>query len=371
MKILICPDKFKDSLKAMEVAQALQSGIASVLPTASFTCLPLADGGEGTLEAIEQFKKVERKRLSVRNPLLKSIKADYLYDASEETAYIEMSRASGIELLSPSQRSAMETSTYGTGELILHAMQTGAKKIILFVGGSATNDGGMGMACALGYEFLDEQLLPLEGKGASLNQIFQIKPSRLSDKLRSVSFFVATDVSNPLTGKNGASFVFGPQKGATESQVLALDAGLENLHKKCVSDLFSSPNIKDQAGSGAAGGLGAGAQYFLNAQLLSGATFLLENYQFEKVIADHDLVICGEGKIDDQTWGGKLISQVLEHAKDKKVILVCGINESTRNIDYPVYEIIKKASSREEAIKNASHFLYAIGQEIAESYSSQ
>lgn len=371
MNILICPDKFKDSLTALQVASALQSGIWSVIPNAHITCLPLADGGEGTLEAIAQLKPIEKKRLSVRNPLLRSIKADYLFDPNSQTAYIEMARASGIELLAEKDRDAMQTSTYGTGELILHAMQMGAKKIILFVGGSATNDGGMGMACALGFEFLDQQGLPLEGKGASLLAIEQIKPSRLQAKIEQIEFLVATDVQNPLTGPLGASAVFGPQKGASPAQVGLLDKGLQNLHEKCVSDLFSPIEIKNLPGSGAAGGLGAGAQYFLGAHLISGADFLLENYQFDKVVSQHQLIITGEGKIDEQTWGGKLISKVLEAAKDKEVVLVCGVLEGEKSLEFPVFEVMKKASSKEDAIQNASHFLFQIGKEIGEIYSSQ
>ena len=165
MNILICPDKFKDSLKAFDVAKALKIGIESILPNAKIHCLPLADGGEGTLEAIESILPLEKIQLTVHNPLLKSIKADYLFDQPNKIAYIEMARASGIELLKPVERNPMHTSSYGTGELIFHAMQKGAKKIYLFVGGSATNDGGMGMACALDYEFLDENGHSLDGNG--------------------------------------------------------------------------------------------------------------------------------------------------------------------------------------------------------------
>ncbi len=363
MNILICPDKFKDSIKAFEVANALKNGIHSILPTAHVHRLPLADGGEGTLEAIESLLSVEEIRLTVRNPLLKSIKANYLFQQEEKTAYIEMAQASGIELLSQAERNPLLTSTYGTGELILHAIQKGAKRVYLFVGGSATNDGGMGMATALGYEFLDEHGHPLEGKGENLGFIHTIKKSRLDEKLKEVEFFVATDVNNPLTGPLGASAVFGPQKGATLEMIKYLDNSLNILHSTCVRDLGTSPEISERAGSGAAGGLGAGAQYFLNAKLISGANFLLEKFQFEQLITSFDLVITGEGKIDEQTWGGKLISNVLEAAANKSIVLVCGICETKTN--FPLYEVIKKAPNKEEALQNASQYLFEIGKELA------
>lgn len=365
MNILICPDKFKDSLKAFDVAKALKTGLLSQIPNAQITCLPFADGGEGTLEALKSLLPVENVRLTVRNPLLKSIKANYLFDKHNQTAYIEMAQASGIELLGINERNPLKTSTYGTGELILHAMQRGAKKIILFIGGSATNDGGMGMACAMGFEFLDKQGNPLEGKGENLPLIHQIlaAPHRMMKEIDEIEFYVATDVSNPLTGANGASAIFGPQKGADEKIVRYLDNGLNILHNACVKDLRSDSNILHAAGSGAAGGLGAGAQYFLNAKLLSGADYLLKKYQFEDLVKDFDYIITGEGKIDSQTWEGKLISKILEAAHTKEIILVCGICETSAN--YPVFEIIKKAPSKEEAIRNADKYLFEIGEEIA------
>lgn len=364
MNILICPDKFKDSLKAFDVAKALKQGIQSVFPTTHVHCLPLADGGEGTLDAIESILPVQKIRLTVRNPLFKSIKAHYLFDEQKHIAYIEMAQASGIELLQSEERNPMKTSTYGTGELILHAIQTGAKKIILFVGGSATNDGGMGMACALKYEFLDMDKLPLEGKGANLPLINQVSGPQLSlmKKIKEIAFFVATDVSNPLLGQSGASAVFGPQKGATLEIIRYLDNGLNNLDEICVRDLKVDPEIKNSAGAGAAGGLGAGAQYFLNAKIISGADFLLEKYNFKELVKDFDLIITGEGKIDEQTWDGKLISKVLEAAEGKKIQLVCGTCET--ETPYPTYEIIKKASDKEDALKNAAIYLEKIGEEI-------
>ncbi len=365
MNILICPDKFKDSLKAFDVAKALKIGIHSILPNANVLCLPLADGGEGTLDALENLTPLQKIRLSVRNPLFKSIKAHYLYDENAHAAYIEMALASGIELLKPFERNPLLTSTYGTGELILHAIQKGAKRVYLFVGGSATNDGGMGMATALGYEFLDEHKHPLEGIGNNLGRIHSIKKSRLDEKLKEIDFFVATDVANPLTGPNGASAIFGPQKGANQEMIKYLDNSLNILHTTCVRDLGASRGIRDGAGSGAAGGLGAGAQYFLHAKIISGADYLLEKYQFDQLITSFDLVITGEGKIDEQTWGGKLISKVLETASNKSIILVAGICET--KTDYPVFEIIKKASNKEDALQNAAHYLIEIGKEIATS----
>lgn len=374
MKILICPDKFKDCLKALEVANAVKKGIEKTCPNASITCLPLADGGEGTLEALEIIHQVEKIHLTVNNPINKKVEAIYLFNPAEKVAYIEMARASGIELLQVHERNPLQTSTFGTGQLILDAIQKGAKEIFLFVGGSATNDGGMGMASALGYTFYDSNETVLEGKGENLPHIARIEqPSKLRDLLSKVAFWVATDVRNPLLGPTGASAIFGPQKGANEEMIRYLDNGLYNLHQRCVQDLQANESIKEQEGAGAAGGLGAGAQYFLQAQLISGADFLLDQYQFETLIKDFDLIITGEGKIDEQTWEGKLLSATLPHIKStQQGMLICGAlfnKEAIPSIyqKIPIFEVRLKAKNTEDSLRNAAQYLSAIGQEIGRS----
>jgi len=377
MNILICPDKFKDCLKALDVAHAIKNGILHTYPSASITCLPLADGGEGTLEALEIIQRVEKFSLIVNNPLGQPVDAIYLFDPIQQIAYIEMARASGIELLQVKERNPLLTSTFGTGKLILDAIEKGAKEIFLFVGGSATNDGGMGMASALGYEFYDANGILLEGKGKNLPLIARIEqPIQVRDLLSNVAIWVATDVRNPLLGPTGASTVFGPQKGADNEMIRYLDNGLYNLHKRCVEHLQVDQQIKDKEGAGAAGGLGAGAQYFLNAQLISGADFLLDQYQFSTLIQKFDLIITGEGKIDEQTWDGKLISATLAHIKPpQQGMLVCGalFNKEAIPSNYqhlPIFEVRTKAKHTMDSLQNAAHYLSVIGEEIGRSLHS-
>ena len=332
MRILIATDKFKDSLTAEEVCEGLRRGILRTLPSAEINILPLADGGEGTLETLRSVWGGEYIECEVYDPLFRKIIASYLWIKKEQTAIIEMARASGLELLKQNERNCLITSTYGTGELIKHALDKGAKEIILTVGGSATNDAGIGMASALGYEFIDKNGMIVEPIGKNLGEIHQINTQKVHPELLQTKFIVATDVSNPFYGTQGAAFVFAPQKGANIQTLEILDLGLQNINQIVKQDF--SIDLQNFAGSGAGGGMGGGAIAFLKAEIKSASEWILEVNQIEKKLIKVDLLITGEGKIDSQTWQGKLISQLVLRAETTQtpVILVCGTLLDVENI---------------------------------------
>ncbi len=362
MKILIATDKFKDSLTAKEVCEGLKKGILRTFPTVEIEILPLADGGEGTLETLQSVWGGQFISCKVHDPLSRKIEANYLWIEEKQTAVIEMARASGIELLKQSERNCLITSTYGTGELIKDALEKGAKEIILTVGGSATNDAGTGMASALGYEFVDENGKKIEPIGKNLINIFKIIPKNIHPKLFKTKFVVATDVSNPFYGKEGAAYVFSPQKGADNQAVERLDVGLQNISQLIKKDF--KMDLQTVAGSGAGGGIGGGAIAFLNAEIKSAAQWILEINQVENKLKDADILITGEGKIDSQTWQGKLISQLVLQAQitQTPVILVCGTLQDVESIisqNGILYasSILNEPINLEEALKNASQLI--------------
>ncbi len=332
MKILIATDKFKDSLTAKEVCEGLQKGILRTFPSAKIEILPLADGGEGTLETLQSVWGGKFINCKVHDPLLRKIQANYLWIEEKKTAIIEMARASGIELLIPNERNCLITSSFGTGELINDAIEKGSTEIILTVGGSATNDAGIGMANALGYEFLDKNNQILKPIGKNLKEISTINIRKIQPKLSQIRFIVATDVSNYFYGKAGAAFVFAPQKGADYQAVRKLDLGLQNINQLIKKDF--KVDLQNIAGSGAGGGIGGGAVAFLKAEIKSAAQWILEINQVENKLKKVDLLLTGEGKIDSQTWQGKLISQLVLQAEKAQtpVILVCGTLHDVKSI---------------------------------------
>lgn len=332
MKILIATDKFKDSLTALEVCEGLKQGILHTFPTVEIEILPLADGGEGTLETLQTVWGGQFISCEVKDPLSRKINANYLWIEEKQTAIIEMARASGIELLKQNERNCLITSTYGTGELINNALEKGAIEIILTVGGSATNDAGIGMASALGYEFLDKFDCILEPIGKNLSEIFTIISKNIHPKLLQTKFTVATDVSNPFYGNEGAAYVFSPQKGADNQAVESLDLGLQNVNQLIKKDF--NIDLQTISGSGAGGGIGGGAVAFLKAEIKSAAQWILEINQIENKLTGADILITGEGKIDSQTWHGKLISQLVLQAKitQTPVILICGTLHDVESI---------------------------------------
>ena len=358
MKILIATDKFKDSLTAKQVCEGLQRGILRTFPSAKIEILPLADGGEGTLETLQSVLGGEFIECEVNDPLSRKIKANYLWIKEKQTAIIEMARASGIELLKQNERNCLITSTYGTGELINNALEKGAKEIILTVGGSATNDAGIGMATALGYEFVNKKKEILSPIGENLAEISQINIEKIHPKLSQTKFIVATDVSNPFYGKEGAAYEFSPQKGADNQAVKVLDLGLQNLNQLIKKDF--NIDLQTVSGSGAGGGIGGGAVAFLKAEIKSAAQWILEINQIGNKLKNVDLLITGEGKIDNQTWKGKLISQLVLQAEmtETPVILVCGTLHDVESIIAKhgiIYasSILNEPMNLEKALKNA------------------
>lgn len=351
MNVLICPDKFKGSLTAVEVANA----IANALPAyVNKTCVPMADGGEGSLNVIANNLVGEWRTVTVNDPLFRPISAKYYL--SNNIAYIEMAGASGYELLTDSERNCMITTTYGTGELVKDAISQQVASILLFVGGSATNDGGIGVAAALGYKFLDESENLLQPSGENLSKIHKIY---VPDKTFSdVKITVVCDVSNPFYGTNGAAYVYATQKGAIEAQVIELDKGLRNI-AQIIKNQFDI-DLQEIPGSGAAGGLGGGAVAFLNAEIKSGTKTLVDITGLEKKIKNSDLIITGEGKVDKQSISGKLIEGICEIAQKYAVPvwIICGIYElSTDELSnlgvQKIISLVDKEISVEYAMRNA------------------
>jgi glycerate 2-kinase len=362
MRILIAPDSFKDSLSAAKVAESLARGIKSTFPEAEITLLPLADGGEGTLEAIKG--DLEYVHCMASDPLFRKIESKYLWDEKTKTAFVEMAQISGLELVTENERNPLKTSTLGTGELIAHALNNEAKKVILFVGGSATNDGGIGMAAALGYVFFDKNGNTLNPTGEKLNLIhdFDYQPTF---NLSKTEFIVATDVTNSFYGENGAAHIYAKQKGANPEQIDFLDKGLQNLNR--VLKKTKNVDLQTVAGSGAAGGLAGGAYAFLGAKVVSAAEEIFKICDLETKINQSDIIISGEGRIDAQTWNGKLISKLLENAKQKSVILVGGSVEtdlSTQLNIIKAYQIKTPEMTLDFAKANAAELLFGTGKEI-------
>ena len=362
MNILITSDKFKDSQTAFQISEGLKKGILKTFPTAICETIPLADGGEGTLETLQIVLGGEFITCEVHDPLFRKIKAQYLWIASSRTAIVEMARASGIELLKINERNALITSTFGTGELILDALQKDAQEIILTVGGSATNDGGIGMAAALGYVFFDENHNELKPIGENLLKIYSIDNSKIQSSISNIKFTVATDVINPFYGENGAAKIFAKQKGVDEKGIELLDNGLENL-----AHLFQKTfnlNIQEKQGSGAGGGIGGGAMAFLNAKICSAADWILDIVDIDSKLKSANVLITGEGKIDSQTWQGKLVSRLLERANKYQVptILVCGTMQDLEHIiaqEGIMYatSILNEPMNLEKAIENTSQLI--------------
>jgi glycerate kinase len=303
MKIVIAPDSFKDSLSAQGVADAIALGLAQVWPDALLIKCPMADGGEGTVESILAACEGELQRTQVRGPLGTTVEAAWGWLPQSHTAIIEMAEASGLQLVPPGKRDACFSSTFGTGELIRAALDAGAQRVILAIGGSATNDGGAGAMQALGVKLLDAQGRTLAPGGLALAQLARIDMSEIDPRLAEVRFDIAADVNNPLCGPHGASAVFGPQKGASPEQVQQLDRALGHFAERCAKVL--NKDVRDEPGSGAAGGLGFAAKAFLGAQFKAGVEVVAELVGLEDAVEGADLVITGEGRFDAQTLRGK------------------------------------------------------------------
>ncbi|KAB0515582.1 glycerate kinase [Pseudomonas extremorientalis] len=320
MKIIIAPDSFKDSLSAEGVAQAIAEGLAQVWPDAELVQCPMADGGEGTVDAVLAACKGQLRHHVVRGPLGTAVEAHWGWLADSHTAIIEMAEASGLQLVPPGQRDACTTTTHGTGELIRAALDAGAERIILAIGGSATNDGGAGAMQALGVQLFDAEDQPLAPGGLALARLARISLEHLDPRLAQVRFEIAADVNNPLCGPHGASAIFGPQKGANPEQVQQLDAALGRFADHCANML--SKDVRDEPGSGAAGGLGFAAKAFFGAQFRAGVEVVAELVGLDAAVRGADLVITGEGRFDAQTLRGKTPFGVARIARQHKVPVI-------------------------------------------------
>ncbi len=320
MKILVCPDKFKGCLSSVKAAQIIARGISSSLPQAEVIPLPMADGGEGTAEVLLEATGGRRREVEVSDPLGRRILSYYVILGGEETAVIEMAAASGFSLLLPEERDPLKTSTYGTGELIRAALDDGFRNFIVAIGGSATNDGGIGMASALGVRFLDERGRELPSCGKSLGGVCSIELSGLDPRARDSHFVVASDVTNPLLGPEGATRVYGVQKGASPKVLEDMERGM--AHYARVVEGMLGRRISDIPGAGAAGGLGFGLIAFLQARVVPGVEVVMEALRFEEKMGGCDLIITGEGKLDVQTAYGKTVSGVARKAREKGIPLI-------------------------------------------------
>lgn len=324
MKIIIAPDSYKESLTAMEVAEAIEIGFKKIFADAEYVKLPMADGGEGTVQSLVDATEGSIVTCQVTGPLGQQVEGFYGLMGDGSIAIIEMAAASGLHLVEPELRNPLVTTTYGTGELIKAALERGVKHIIVGIGGSATNDGGIGMAQALGAKLLDKQGNELGFGGGELDKLASIDLSGLDARLKDIRLEVACDVDNPLCGPKGASHVFGPQKGATSEIVATLDSNL--AHYASVIKATNGRDVIDTAGAGAAGGLGAALIGLFDALLRPGIEIVMDAVNLSEVVKDADLVITGEGRIDSQTIHGKTPIGVARTAKqyDIPVIAIAG-----------------------------------------------
>ncbi|MBH0005873.1 glycerate kinase [Psychrobacter sp. SWN149] len=351
MKILIAPDSFKESLEALDVCRAIQSGFSQVFPNADYTLLPMADGGEGTSAVLSYVLGGRWKDVRVHDPLMRPITAKYLL-LPDNTAVIEIAQACGLHLLKATERNPVTTSSYGVGELIADALDEGAKRIIIGLGGSGTNDAGLGMLMALGMTFHDVNDSLLTHGGGALAQLNRIDNRHLNAKVLDTVFEVACDVTNPLCGLLGASAVFGPQKGAYPEQVNELDKALS--HFAAVCDQQGYDECQNVEGAGAAGGLGYAMMTFFNAQLKSGFNTVAEVAHLSEHIADADLVITGEGKLDVQTAMGKVAGGISHIAKanNTPVIAICGSVDGLKPAQTSQFDVIMPSIQKIDTLDN-------------------
>ncbi len=372
MKVVIAPDSYKESLNAKDVAYCIYQGFVEVFPNAQYILLPMADGGEGTVDSLVAATNGKFIKKEVTAPLGDKVNATYGLSGSGETAFIEMSSASGLSLVPKEKRNPLITTTFGTGELIIDALKKGVRNFIIGIGGSATNDGGAGMLQALGFSLLDKRGEEISFGGIGLGELVKIDCSNVDSRVFESKFTVACDVDNPLTGKRGASAVFAPQKGANLEMVEILDSNLKHFAKIIKNQL--DIDVDKVSGAGAAGGMGAGLMAFLNAELKRGVEIVLDYLDFENIVKDCDLVITGEGKTDIQTLSGKVPMGVAKVSKKygKPVIVISGAlsNDAKLLYDYgvdAVFSILNQVSDLEEAIKNSRDNLIFTSRNIAAS----
>ena len=368
MKILIAPDSFKESVEVLDVCHAIQSGFSQVFPDADYKLLPMADGGEGTSAVLSYVLGGRWKEVRVHDPLMRPINAKYLL-LENETAVIEIAQACGLHLLTTEERNPLITSSYGVGELIADALDEGVKRIIIGLGGSATNDAGLGMLMALGMTFHDSDDNTLAQGGGALANLQRLDATNFHTSVLETVFEVACDVTNPLCGELGASAIFGPQKGASPQQINDLDKALNHFASICAQHGYQ--DHQDIAGAGAAGGLGYALISFCQAELTSGFDTVAKVTNLSQHIADADLVITGEGKLDAQSAMGKVAGGISQIAKvsHTPVIAICGSVDGLEPAQTSQFDVImpsiQKLESIDNVFKNAYHNIEITAANIA------
>lgn len=372
MKFVIAPDSFKGGLTAKQAAEAMKTGLARVYPDADFTLVPMADGGEGTVQSLVDATRGKLITERVTGPLGNQVEAKYGILGDGKTGVIEMSQASGIQFVNEQTRNPLITTTYGTGELILKALDQGISKLILGIGGSATNDGGAGMAQAIGARLLDSAGNQIKVGGGQLDQLERIDTSEIDPRIKELEILIASDVTNPLVGKDGASAVFGPQKGATPEMVETLDSNLQHYAAVIKADL--GKDLANYAGAGAAGGLGAGLLAFTNSTMEKGVDIVVEYSGLKQKAAGADFVFTGEGGIDFQTKFGKTpygVALATKQVAPKAPVIVIagsvgdGISElySEKSID-AIFTSVAGVKTLPEALNTATHDVAQVAENI-------
>ncbi|EGR1100946.1 glycerate kinase [Vibrio cholerae] len=370
MKVVIAPDSFKESLTAKQVCDAIQAGLARVWHDAKFVAIPVADGGEGTVQSLVDATQGRHVEVKVMGPQGKRVEAFYGMLGDNQTAVIEMAAASGLHHVPVAQRDPKLTTSFGTGELIRHALDQGVTKLIIGLGGSATNDGGVGMLAALGARFTNADGDPIQLTGGGLHELTHIDLQDFDPRLQNCDILVACDVNNPLCGDKGASAVFGPQKGATPEDVQLLDGALRQFG--LLTEKVTGKMVLESAGAGAAGGMGAALLAYTQARLRPGIEIVLETVQLAHQVSDADLVITGEGRIDSQTVHGKTPMGVAKVAKrfDVPVLALCGCTGDNYQAVYQcgidaVFAAVPRAMSLENALKESDFNLADLAENVA------
>ncbi|ENM5742112.1 glycerate kinase [Vibrio metoecus] len=370
MKVVIAPDSFKESLTAKQVCDAIQAGLARVWNDAKFVAIPVADGGEGTVQSLVDATQGRIVDVNVMGPQGKRVDAFYGILGDNQTAVIEMAAASGLYHVPITQRDPKLTTSFGTGELMVHALDQGITKLIIGLGGSATNDGGVGMLAALGAQFTNAEGAPIQLTGGGLRELSKVDLSHFDPRLQHCDLLVACDVNNPLCGPKGASAVFGPQKGASPDDVQLLDDALQRFG--LLSEQVTGKAVLNSAGAGAAGGMGAALLAYTHATLRPGIEIVLETVQFAHQVCDADVVITGEGRIDSQTVQGKTPMGVAKVAKrfGVPVIALCGCTGDNYQAAYQcgidaIFAAVPRAMSLEEALIESDVNLVDLAENVA------
>ncbi len=367
MKVLIMMDSFKESLTSAEANKIIKEELLKLMPDSSITTINLSDGGDGMLDCFRDGSKVVTTK--ILDPLEKEIKAEYLI--KDKVAYIESAKAVGLALIPKEKRNPLKATSRGLGILIKDAIKKGIRNFVIGLGGTATNDGGAGMLCELGFRFLDEHDNPIDLNPTGLLKLARIDATSYLKELKDCKFTVLSDVNNPLLGENGASYIFGPQKGATLPMLKTLDTALAMLDFKTKE--INNTVKSDYPSCGAAGGLGYAFKYYLNSDNLSGINYIIEENKLDELIASSDLIITGEGKFDETSLNGKAPTGILKLANkyDKPTALICGEIEAKLNLFTYEYSLNDSTLSLDENIKNTKHNLKKVIKKLVSDLASK